>query len=225
MLNCFKLIRNIGQFDSVPATQPVVLGKLTLIYADNGRGKTTLAAILRSLATGSASPVQERSRLGSTHPPHIVIERLGVAQALVFQTGSWSQRHDGIVIYDDTFVDENIYSGLTVGAEHRQNLHELIVGAQGVALANTFDALTDTISTLTSEIRDKANAIPVSARGTMPVDTFCALATRQDIDSAIRNAERALAAVNESEPVRTTAMFPSITLPAVDFAALAVQRN
>ena len=110
-------------------------------------------------------------------------------------------------------------------AEHRQNLHELIVGAQGVALANTFDALTDTISTLTSEIRDKANAIPVSARGTMPVDTFCALATRQDIDSAIRNAERALAAVNESEPVRTTAMFPSITLPAVDFAALAVQRN
>jgi hypothetical protein len=34
-----------------------------------------------------------------------------------------------MVVFDDTFVDQNVYSGLVVGAEHRQRLHELILGA------------------------------------------------------------------------------------------------
>ena len=220
MLNCFKLICNIGVFDSVPATQPVALDKLTLIYAENGRGKTTLAAMLRSLATGNAQSIQERARLGATHPPHIVIERLGITQALVYQNGSWSQTHDSIVIYDDTFVDDNVYSGLDVDADHRQNLHQLIVGAQGVALANRVDHLADTISSLNREIRERASAIPASARGTMSADAFCALAARQDIDNAIRSAERTLSAVNEAEAVRTTSFFSSIALPIVDFPAI-----
>jgi len=38
---------------------------------------------------------------------------------------------DPLTIFDDAFVDANICSGLSVDAEHRQNLHELIVGAQG----------------------------------------------------------------------------------------------
>jgi wobble nucleotide-excising tRNase len=40
----FSLLRNIGQFNSVNAGAQIPLSKLTLIYAENGRGKTTLAA-------------------------------------------------------------------------------------------------------------------------------------------------------------------------------------
>ena len=39
-----------------------------------------------------------------------------------------------MVVFDDVFVDLNLYSGLVVGSDHRQNLHELIPGTQGVAL-------------------------------------------------------------------------------------------
>ena len=44
-----SLVRNIGQFDSVSSGNQILLSPLSLIYAENGRGKTTLAAILRSL--------------------------------------------------------------------------------------------------------------------------------------------------------------------------------
>jgi hypothetical protein len=49
MIDRIQLIRNIGQFDSVSARGQIPLKKLTLVYAENGRGKTTVAAVLRSL--------------------------------------------------------------------------------------------------------------------------------------------------------------------------------
>ncbi len=39
-----------------------------------------------------------------------------------------------IAIFDDAFVAANVCSGVEIAAGHRQNLHELILGAQGVAL-------------------------------------------------------------------------------------------
>jgi wobble nucleotide-excising tRNase len=42
-----SLLRNVGQFDSVNAGAQIPLSRFSLIYAENGRGKTTLAAILR----------------------------------------------------------------------------------------------------------------------------------------------------------------------------------
>jgi hypothetical protein len=52
----------------------------------------------------------------------------------MFQNGGWNRHYSNIAIFDDTFVDQNICSGLTIESEHRQKLHELILGAQGVAL-------------------------------------------------------------------------------------------
>ncbi len=52
MINRIQLLRNIGQFDSVNTAANIPLNRLTLIYAENGRGKTTLSAIFRSLSVG-----------------------------------------------------------------------------------------------------------------------------------------------------------------------------
>jgi len=63
-----------------------------------------------------------------------------------------------------------------VGATHRQNLHELIVGAQGIALTRALQAEVDRIEVHNGELRDRENAIPGRARGNLSVDAFCALA-------------------------------------------------
>ncbi len=132
MINSFNLIRNVGRFDSVSTTVPFT--QLTLIYAENGRGKTTLSAILRSLATGDPIPINERRRLSVSHPPHVIVACNGRPSIAIFQNGVWSQTLPDLVIFDDFFVDQNVYSGLVVGSNHRQNLHELILGSQGVTL-------------------------------------------------------------------------------------------
>jgi len=66
MIHRVQLVRNIGLFNSVAVPTHLSLARLKLIYAENGRGKTTLAAILRSLASGNPIPIAERRRLSAT---------------------------------------------------------------------------------------------------------------------------------------------------------------
>ena len=50
MFERFKFIGNVGRFREVKENDALALARLTLIYSENGRGKTTLCAIMRSLA-------------------------------------------------------------------------------------------------------------------------------------------------------------------------------
>lgn len=68
MISRIHLLRNAGQFDSVSPSADLGLDRLIVIHAKNGRGKTTLAAILRFLATGDPIPVSQRRRLLAVHP-------------------------------------------------------------------------------------------------------------------------------------------------------------
>ena len=214
MINRLQLIRNVGVFDSVDAGAKIALARLTLIYAENGRGKTTLAAILRSLATGDPIPIRERRRLAAQHPPHVVLDCDG--EEVVFQNNAWSRSLPEMTIFDDLFVDQNVYSGLAVASQHRQNLHELILGAQGVTLNRRLQGLVDRIGEHNQALGSKREAIPASERGAMSVDDFCALQARPDVDEAIQVAERNLAATREQLPIRNASLFDSLSLPGFD---------
>ena len=220
MINRLQLLRNIGQFDSVNAAANIPLARLTIVYSENGRGKTTLAAVLRSLATGDPLPIAERRRLAAQNPPHVVLECTGGPPPAVFQNNAWSRILPDLVVFDDIFIDENVHSGLVVAAHHRQNLHELILGAQAVSLSQQLQALIAQIETHNTALRVRERAIPAADRSPFSVDEFCALPARADIDQAIQEAERALAAAREQDAIRTTPPFELLILPAFDLAAI-----
>ncbi len=220
MIARLQLLRNVGQFDNVSTAASLVLKRLTLIYAENGRGKTTLAAILRSLASGEALPITERHRLGAAHPPEVIIACANATQVARFQNGVWSGPCPDVLVFDDVFVDRNVYSGLDVAAEHRQNLHELILGAQGVTLARRVDDLATQIRNHNAEIRSKSTAIPASERQGFTVDEFCALPEQPDFETPIREAEQRLVALRQASKVLSTAEFASLSLPSVDSTAI-----
>jgi len=218
LLERIQLLRNIGQFDSVNAGAQLPLAKLTLIYAENGRGKTTLASILRSLGTGVADLVLERQRLGATNPPHVV---LGIAGTTVqFHNGAWPAPMPEIAIFDDGFVAANVCSGVEIGAGHRQNLHELILGAQGVALNAALQGHVARIEEHNRALTQRSNAIPTAARGDMEVDEFCTLPVNPDIDAAIAAAERNLAAGRSAEAIKQWSEFQPFSLPSFDIGAI-----
>jgi wobble nucleotide-excising tRNase len=168
-----QLMRNVGQFESVNAGS-ITLGKLALGYAENSRGKTTLAAIFRSLSTGIASWISERARLGTTNLPHVVVAATNAASH-VFRDGVWSASLPTIAVFDDRFVADNVCSGIEIGTEHRQSLHELILGAQGVTLSNALQTQVDGIEAHNREIKSCMDAIPSTVRGNLNVDQFCDL--------------------------------------------------
>jgi hypothetical protein len=123
-----------GLFDSVSAAANIPFARFNLIYAENARGKTTLASILRSLASGDPIPIAEGRRLAAQHPPHVILDCSGGPPPAMFRNNAWTRTLSNLAVFDDTFVDQNVYSGLAVEAGHRQNPHDLILGAQAVLL-------------------------------------------------------------------------------------------
>ena len=215
----FQLLRNVGQFDSVNAGAQIALTPLTLIYAENGRGKTTLTAILRSLSTGDSALIEDRHRLGAAQRPHVVLAVSG--QQVVYQNGAWAAPLPRVAVFDDAFVSANVCSGIEIESSHRQNLHELILGAQGVALNAELQRHVAAIEQHNRDLRAKEAAIPAALRAGLTVDAFCALPADADIDARIQEAERNLAAVQAADAIRQRDTFLPLSLPDFDLTAVA----
>ena len=60
MLKKVIALKNVGRFREFAATGDVELRRLTLIFAPNGLGKTTLCDVLRSLQSGRPEYIQDR---------------------------------------------------------------------------------------------------------------------------------------------------------------------
>ncbi len=210
MIEHLRLLRNIGQFDSVAPPEQLALTPFTLIYGENGRGKTTLAAILRSLATNDSSLVEERHRLGAQHPPHIVIDH--AQHQCIYEDGAWSENLPNLAIFDDTFVSTNVCSGIELQPAHRQSMHELILGEQGVALSSVLQGHVSRVEEHNAALRELSDAIPAEDRGPYDVVAFCNLSEDPGIDTKIREAERRVAAAKSGDAIRQRPGFQPIVI-------------
>lgn len=219
MLKRFQLIEHIGHFQAFTGNPTHDFSKLTLVYADNGRGKTTLSAILRSLAEQDPNAIIERKRLPVSGTPKVVLQ-LVQGSPCVFENAAWTATPPPIYVFDDHFVDTNVHSGLSVMAGHGQNLHEIVLGRTGVSLAIRMTALADEITQLTAEIRTaKASVDRHIGNATISADEYVALQVRPNIADLITEQDRQIAALASSAEVARTSAFDAITISDIDLAA------
>ena len=124
-------IKNVGRLTNC-AARGEQLQRYNLFFAENGRGKTTLCAVLRSLETGEPGYITERKTLGQTSEPEVHI--LTDAGSSIFSKGRWNSTVADVTIFDSVFVAENVHAGEYVDREHRRKLLPICVGAEGVVL-------------------------------------------------------------------------------------------
>lgn len=79
MIKKIIAIKNVGKFRAYSAKNDMEFRKLTLIYAENSCGKTTLADIFRSLQSGDPHLINGRATLGSPQPPEVIIRLDGLS--------------------------------------------------------------------------------------------------------------------------------------------------
>lgn len=177
-------IKNIGRFRDCTATGDVTFRKLTLIYAENGRGKTTLCAILRSLQRGQPEFITERKTLGASDAAsaHIRINSANYQ----FTNGAWTVTHPDILIFDPVFVNENVYSGDYVEHEHRKNLYRVIVGDEGVRLAREIEALDRQIRDANNDLRNRRDALSKHVPTDVTLEDYLQWQPIVDIEAQIR---------------------------------------
>jgi wobble nucleotide-excising tRNase len=211
MLQKIVHIKSVGRFKSCVASGDVTLRRVTLVFAENGRGKTTLCAILRSLLANAPAVVLGRKTLGNPDPPDIHL-MIGGASVL-FRGGNWSAPFPDIAIFDATYVTENIFAGDLVDTEHRRNLYRVIVGAQGVTLAARVNELDNDIRTKNTEIRDLRTRLQQYILPGMTIEAFVALAEDAAIDTKIAAKVQELQAVQRAAQLRQRAILAPIAVP------------
>lgn len=132
-------ISSVGKFRDFIAKGDISFNFLTLIFSDNGCGKTTLASILRSLMNDDESII--RRRLSTNHRTDqsvqiYIKDGSGAKVSITFGKEGWKNNIVNFEIFDTHFVNENIYSGFEISDDHKKKLHQFVVGAQGVFIKN-----------------------------------------------------------------------------------------
>ena len=125
-----KYVQNIGRFETGKSVADATFGPCTLVFGENGWGKSTLADLLRSMTTNNPDIVRGRKTLAGG-PEQKAVVRFGDQQA-VFEGGSWSGIRPRIAVYDSVFVNENLFSGDVVTNEHLKKQYAMVVGEEGV---------------------------------------------------------------------------------------------
>src|SRR4051812_36935887 len=99
MLQKFVKISRVGKFSDYSASGDMQLRRANLIFGENGRGKSTLAAIMRSLQTGEGNHILERVTLNRVGTPevHLILESNKQAR---FKDGKWDCSPAAIEIFD-----------------------------------------------------------------------------------------------------------------------------
>ena len=206
-------IAGVGRFRNCSTSGDVAFKRFTLLFGENARGKTTLCAILRSLQTREPGFISGRRTLGADVDPRVVIH-LSSGQAL-FERGAWSPGTPTPVnlrIFDTQYVAENIYHGDAIGSDQRRNLCRVILGKQGVVLANRYDELDKEISEHNAAIRAVRNII-ASHSGNLTSEQFVALQADPGIDAKIAAKSKEVEGLKAIEQMRERSGLTTLDMP------------
>ncbi len=137
MFQKINSVKNIGRFYDVnfkdmPGSS-LSLKQFTLIYADNGTGKSTFSTILKSLWQNDPQRLIEKKTIGAKGESEISLQISH--RTYTFKNRQWNKTPDiAIEIFDEEFVVKNVFSPSGVELENRRELFNYIVlGEENVA--------------------------------------------------------------------------------------------
>jgi energy-coupling factor transporter ATP-binding protein EcfA2 len=127
MLERFEGVNKVGLFEKYSHSSGCDFGEVTLIYGENGVGKSTLAAILDSLRERNADEIIRRRSLPGDVAPTVAV-RLG-GDVYYFNGRDWDKQlpYNTLEVFYPGFVTRNVHAATAVDSEHRRNLCELVL--------------------------------------------------------------------------------------------------
>jgi wobble nucleotide-excising tRNase len=212
----FLSVKNVGRLVNCTQKGPE-LNRYNLIFAENGRGKTTLCAVLRSLQTGQHQHVTERKTIAPVTAEPSAAVRLDNGNAN-YTNKSWSAQAPEIAIFDATFVARNVHAGEYVSRDHRANLLRVIVGEAGITLAQAVNKLDDDIRDKNREVGNAKKVVQAQLPGGASLDNFLALPADPDIDGKIATETAERDAAKRAEEIKNRPALAAAAIPALPAA-------
>ena len=196
------VIRNVGVLKAFDTPNSPKLDKLTLFYGRNGRGKSTLTAMLRAARDGEATTVVARQSLGNggAAPKVVLTSSTG---NIVFDNGKWNPKSAPIEVFDTAFITDNIYAGEFIDLAHDRGLFSVIIGANGVALAKHLERFNVIARDCAGVLKGAEAALDDDVPADLSREEFFGLSPHSKYDEHLEIAERALKAAQNADKVAT----------------------
>src|ERR1700733_12322465 len=114
MLRRIVQLKHVGLFHNA-TPQPLELQKATLIYGENGRGKSTLSAVLDSCARNKPELILNRRTIDEPMAaPAVQLIFDGGRRRVSFANNVWDASRPDILVFDSQFVQERVHTGLQI---------------------------------------------------------------------------------------------------------------
>ncbi len=209
MINKVEKLTSIGKYRAYQASGQVNFKRLTLIYGDNGGGKTTLTSVFRSLTNNDPEIIRSRISTNHSAPQAAQITQTGTPNIFhTFGSSGWTVPFHDMEIFDIHFINNNIYSGFEFNDDHRKQLHQFVIGAQGVAIQNQIEQnKVDKSASRQNQTNIKQQLIQQVGNNLTPelVNSFLRIpnSAAQGIDQKLTTAEIALTNANSNTVIQT----------------------
>ncbi|MBU4247957.1 MAG: AAA family ATPase [Verrucomicrobia bacterium] len=217
MITKCKRLKNVGKFyDFSAQANALDWHKNTFVFAPNAYGKSTLVNVLRSLRENDPKLIRARKTLGALAAPEAVIV---IDEANHYFNGTrWDRPFPSIQIFDVPFIHANILAH-EIGHEHKKNIHRIIIGAQGIKLAEELAALKTKEKSKSQEV---ANFASQFNRGgfTFSMDAFLAIPPAEEaaVGARIQKLEQDIKSKESEAVVQRLGLPRQIAAPSFDLS-------
>lgn len=216
------VVQNVGVLKAFTTPNSPKLSKLTLFYARNGRGKSTLTSVMRAARDGCVSTVLGRRSLGNEKAdPAVTL--VGDVQTIRFAQDRWTSTAP-IEVFDTSFIADNIYAGEIIDLAHDRGLFSIIIGETGVRLARHLERFNALAKKAGAGLKDAQAALIADIPSDMTPAEFFAVTPEVNHGKLLERAERALRSVKQADRIaglKSPILLPDFTLSAGLRAVLA----
>lgn len=218
MLTKVLSIKGIGLLHGAKTEKPNFFRKATLLYAENGRGKSTFASLLTSCSTADAELIEERATIDAGVEPSA--ELMFGNSAAIYEDAAWSGYKPNIIVYDGNFVNNNVHSGMEVTSSQRANLLDFALGVNAVRARADEARATDRAKTAGQLVKSLKEELQALTKDEMSLPQFRALSEDAKIDEKISDAEQRLEAIKrvaeiKRKPLPQTFRFPELNIDSI----------
>lgn len=208
------VIRNVGVLKAFDTPSAPELAQLSLFYGRNGRGKSTLTAVMRAARNGCSNTVLARTSLGNggAAPEVTLVSDSGNVR---FKNAKWDRKNAPVEVFDSAFIADNIYAGELIELAHDRGLFSIIIGNKGVKLATHLDRFNVIARQTSADLKAAEVALSDDKPADMELDEFFALGPNPEYATRLDAAERALKAVQQADKIAALKSPEEITAPAL----------
>jgi len=213
MLERIHYIKGLGLLHDTNGA-PFTLQKASLIYADNGRGKSTMASLFRSCSTNNQVLVTSRRTIDGVNAQEARLQ-FSNGQNAIFQNGSWDNQRQELLVFDADFVEKNVYSGGQVTAGNRKNLLQFALGDTAVAAQQAYDLANGSLTTAKNDVA-RINIELSSHHGDFTLQQFRAMNPVEDAEAQIEAINLRIAEAEDIQNIQIRLMPSALNVPLLD---------